>query len=279
MCFYFWSLKIKKLKGFSIQQLRIHVSLTIFVISENQSKSISMCTISLLINSEENPGFILTSNRDEAPGRETFPPNFYTVNNTRLLFPKDAVAGGTWVGVSENKRAVCLMNGGFENHIRASGYRVSRGVVVTDILAAEDPLLEIKKYNFQGIEPFTLILADWMKELFFYELVWDGTKTHGKKLSLKNHIWSSSPLYSSEMKKLREAWFEEFQKRKDLTSESVLDFHHSAGEGNKNVDLVMDRGFIKTKSITQIIKTSEKTRMIYEDLQKEEISEKEFDMD
>ncbi|CAM4160677.1 NRDE family protein [Gillisia limnaea] len=235
-----------------------------------------MCTISLVFNSEENTGFILTSNRDEAPGRETISPDFYTVNNTRLLFPKDAVAGGTWIGVSANKRVVCLMNGGFEKHIRASNYRVSRGVVVKDILAAEDPLLEINSYNFQGIEPFTLILADWKQELLFYELVWDGNKAHLKKLRLKNYIWSSSPLYSSEMKGLREAWFEELQQKKNLTSGNVWDFHHSAGIGNKEIDLVMDRGFIKTKSITQIIKTSEKTRMIYEDLQKGKIYEAVF---
>lgn len=238
-----------------------------------------MCTVSLVYNSEESPGFILTSNRDEAPGRETLSPDFYNVNDSRLLFPKDAVAGGTWIGVSGNKRVVCLMNGGFENHIRENKYRVSRGVVVKDILAAEDPLLEINSYNFHGIEPFTLILADWKQDLFFYELVWDGSKAHQKNLELKNHIWSSSPLYSPEMRKLREAWFEEFQQRKNATSESLWDFHHSAGVGNKNIDLIMDRGFIKTKSITQIIKTSEKTRMIYEDLQKNEISEKIFDID
>ena len=237
-----------------------------------------MCTISLVFNSEENPGFILTSNRDEAPGRETISPDFYTINNNRLLFPKDAVAGGTWIGVSSKKRVVCLMNGGFEKHIRASSYRMSRGVVVKDILAAEDPLLEINQYNFQGIEPFTLILADWNHELFFYELVWDGNLPHKKKLRLKNHIWSSSPLYSPEMKTLRETWFEELQSKKNLTSEILWDFHHSAGVGDKDLDLVMDRGFVKTKSITQIIKTSEKIRIVYEDLQKNEISEKEFEI-
>ncbi len=237
-----------------------------------------MCTVSLVFNSDENSGFVLTSNRDEEPGRETLSPDFYTVNNSRLLFPKDAVAGGTWIGVSENKRVICLMNGGFEKHIRADKYRVSRGVVVKDILAAEDPMAEINSYNFRGIEPFTLILGDWKKEHYFYELVWDGTKPHLKKLGLKNHIWSSSPLYSSEMKKLREAWFEEFQQKKNLTSESLWDFHHSAGVDDKNIDLIIDRGFIKTKSITQIIKTSEKTSMIYEDLQKKEISEKDFDI-
>lgn len=235
-----------------------------------------MCTISLVFISDDIPAFILTSNRDEAPGRKTLSPNFYTVNNSRLLFPKDAVAGGTWIGLSENKRVVCLMNGGFESHIREGNYRVSRGVVVKDILAAEDPLVEINSYNFEGIEPFTLILGDWKQELYFYELVWDGNKPHLKKLALENHIWSSSPLYTSEMKKLRETWFEEFQQKQNLTPESLWEFHHTAGVGNKNSYLIMDRGFIKTKSITQIIKTSEKTIMIYEDLQKKEISEKDF---
>lgn len=276
--FLFLVAKDKKIKGFlSVHHIRIYLNLINFVNSEF-FRFVFMCTISLVFNSDENPGFVLTSNRDEAPGRETLSPNFYTVKNSRLLFPKDAVAGGTWIGISANKRVVCLMNGGFQKHIRAEKYRVSRGVVVKDILAAKDPLVELNSYNFQGIEPFTLILGDWNREFYFYELVWDGAKPHLKKLRLKNHIWSSSPLYSSEMKKLREAWFEEFQQKKNLTSESLWDFHHSGGVGNKNVDLIMDRGFIKTKSITQIIKTSEKTSMIYEDLQKKEISEKDFEI-
>lgn len=230
-----------------------------------------MCTISLIYNEEFPADFCLTSNRDETPGRKTLPPEVYTANGRELLFPKDALAGGTWIGVSDQKRLLCIMNGGFTTHKRKPPYRLSRGLVVLDLLAAEDFLVEIKNYNLDGIEPFTLVTCDWKNGLVFYEVVWDGSKKHLKELPLKNHIWSSSPLYSSEMKKLRERWFKKIQKEKVLSPKNLWDFHHSAGIGDKEIDLVMDRGFVKTKSITQVIKTSEGTKMIYEDLQKGKI--------
>ena len=91
-----------------------------------------MCTVTFISKSDSD--FILTSNRDEAPGRDTFPPEIYLEEGVRLLYPKDAVASGTWIGVSERKRAITLMNGGFVAHDRKSFYRKSRGVVVKDFL-------------------------------------------------------------------------------------------------------------------------------------------------
>ena len=52
----------------------------------------------------------------------------------------------------------------------------------------------------------------------------------------------------------------------DLTAESLLHFHKTAGDGSKDNDLIMDRGFVKTKSITQI-ELKERTNFRYEDLQ------------
>lgn len=91
-----------------------------------------MCTITFTPIS--NHGFILTSNRDEAPGRETLPPEIYNEDGVKLLYPKDAVAGGTWIGVSDRKRVASLMNGGFVAHEPKQSYRKSRGVVLKDIL-------------------------------------------------------------------------------------------------------------------------------------------------
>ena len=63
-----------------------------------------MCTLTFI--PIENDGFILTSNRDEAPGRNTIEPKRYQEGGTELLFPKDELAGGTWIGVSDKKRLV-----------------------------------------------------------------------------------------------------------------------------------------------------------------------------
>lgn len=232
-----------------------------------------MCTVSLVLLRKQEKEFILTSNRDEAPGRETLPPMEEFHNGTKLLFPKDKVAGGTWIGVSEHKRLICLMNGGFVNHKRGENYRLSRGIVVKDLLAAPNLSEEIRNYNFLGIEPFTIIMVDWKEDLIFSELVWDGDLLHNRSLPLESHIWSSSPLYSSEMKMLREKWFQDFRETSEISAEELWNFHHSAGIGDKNIDLIMDRGFIKTKSVTQIITSSEETKMKYEDLQLNKIYE------
>ncbi len=235
-----------------------------------------MCTISLTPHPKNSNGFVLTSNRDEAIERETYPPDFKTEKDTLLLFPEDAVAGGSWMGVSEKKRVLCLMNGGFEAHKREDSYRKSRGVVLKDWLIAENIKTEIENYNLKNIEPFTVVIVDWSSGLFFAEFVWDGKGKHFKDLPLQPQIWSSSPLYTSEMKKLREEWFSSFQNEKGISAENLWEFHHSAGKGDKEIDLIIDRGFLKTKSISQIEFLSGKLNFIYEDLEKEKVMIKEF---
>ena len=128
-----------------------------------------MCTVTLAPLKEEN-SFVLTSNRDEAPGRATLPPKQYSVEGLKMVFPKDVLAGGTWLGCSERKRVICLLNGGFEKHERKLPYRKSRGVVVKELLAAEDLPEALEDYNLNEVEPFTIVAADWHKKLFFMNL-------------------------------------------------------------------------------------------------------------
>lgn len=220
--------------------------------------------------------FVLTSNRDEAPGRETIAPEVYTEKGVKMAFPKDMVSGGTWLGISERNRLINLLNGGFEKHLRRPPYRLSRGVVVKELLAAEDFLKAIENFNFLDIEPFTLIMVEWQKGLAFTEFVWDGSKKHLKNLPLEPQIRSSTPLYASEVKKQREKWFKEFQKQKNITPEGLLNFHTSAGEGDQTNGLVMDRGFVKTRSISQIILSEGKLSFDYNDLETKKESKMTF---
>jgi hypothetical protein len=210
-----------------------------------------MCTVTFIPKSHNR--FILTSNRDESPLRNTIHPMAYNIHGVDLIFPKDKVAGGTWFGLNAKQRTICLLNGGFSEHKREAVYRMSRGTVVTDLLASEDILVAIDTYNFKGIEPFTLIVVDWSRELALYELVWDGSILHYSEKPLAPKIWSSSSLYSDEIKKKRESWFSEFIfKNRNPSEDSLLEFHKTAGEGSIESDLIIDRGFVKTKSISQL---------------------------
>ena len=227
-----------------------------------------MCTLTLLPKSDGS--LIITSNRDEAPNRETLFPEIYEENGVKLLFPKDGVAGGTWIGISDRKRFVSLMNGGFTAHERKDAYRMSRGIIVTDLLSSEELQTAIQDYEFHDIEPFTIVAVDWADSFQVYELVWDGVNAHLTEKPVAPSIWSSSLLYSEEMKRKRETWFSNFLfDTVNPDASDILRFHREAGEGDPHTDLIMDRHFVKTRSITQVT-INDTVEMSYEDLQKQE---------
>ena len=223
-----------------------------------------MCTVTYL--PLENEGFILTSNRDESPMRRTIPPQKYVENGVELIYPKDELAGGTWIGTSEKNRLVCLLNGGFEKHQRNQYYRMSRGIVVKNILSVDNPVVYIEEFDFDHIEPFTLILVDWKSQLSTYELVWDGTQKHFQKLAQKPKIWSSSTLYTAEMKEDREAWFQEWLEKHDtFQQKEILTFHQSTDKGTEGTTLKMKRPFVETVSVTSVLRSEQEHSLQYID--------------
>lgn len=235
-----------------------------------------MCTVTIIPKGKTD--FILTSNRDEAPHRASLAPSFYSVNDVKLLFPKDNRSGGTWIGASEKNRVLCVLNGGFVFHERRPSYRLSRGVVAKDFLISNAIETTIEAYNLIDIEPFTMVIADWNHTLRFFELVWDGKKKYAKELPLETKIWSSATLYDESMQKERLQWFNEFKSRNELNSNSFLQFHKTAGAGNEDYGVIMDRGFVKTTSITQVEKTNGTLEMHYEELQNKTVTNTVFNL-
>lgn len=230
-----------------------------------------MCTVTYL--PLKNEGFILTSNRDESPMRKTIPPQKYIENGVELIYPKDELAGGTWIGTSKKQRLVCLLNGGFEKHQRNSYYRMSRGVVVKNILSVDQPVDYIEGFDFDNIEPFTLILVDWSNGLSAYELVWDGERKHFQQLPQEPKIWSSSTLYTAEMKSERHAWFQDWLKEhQEFYQQEIVKFHQSTDKGTEGTTLKMKRPFVETVSVTSVIKKDE-TRLQYKDLLKDQVTD------
>jgi len=224
-----------------------------------------MCTVTYLPLGNNN--FILTSNRDETPLRKTTPPKTYKENGVELTYPKDELAGGTWIGASAKNRLVCLLNGGFTNHTSNFYYKMSRGIVVKNILSTDNAITYINDFDFTDIEPFTLILVDYDLHLEAHELVWDGIKKHFTKLAEQPKIWSSSSLYTEEMKALREEWFSDWlTENKELHQENIVAFHQNENLGNPEISLKMKRVFVETVSITSVKKRASTIEMTYLDL-------------
>ncbi|MEP2936874.1 MAG: NRDE family protein [Gilvibacter sp.] len=224
-----------------------------------------MCTVSFVPLS--NSDFILCSNRDESPSRKTLPPSKHEVNGVTALFPQDELAGGTWVGTSELGRVVCIMNGGFKPYDVHQQFARSRGLIVTEVLSAPSLDIYFKDLDLTGIAPFTLIVVLFQNKLALQEYIWDGAELHKKELPIETKIWSSRQLYSAEIAKLREHWFAQFLAQSQLDQSQLLSFHKEAGEGNPKTNLVMDRGFVKTTSISSFIKDNGQIRFRYEEIE------------
>lgn len=235
-----------------------------------------MCTVTYIPLG--NNDFILTSSRDVPYKRERAShPEKYVEEGIDLWYPKDGKAGGTWIGLSSKKRLICLLNGAFKYHTSRSNYKKSRGLIVIELLRAKNLKTALKTVDLIGVEEFTLTIIDWGQKLELIEFVWDGVDKHLKLMPQEPHIWSSSTLYDENVKQLRRNWFADWQKQNDFSQDHILNFHHNAGIGDPNIDVLMDRKLGGTVSITSIKKEDNSISLNYEDVKEHRKSELSID--
>ena len=222
-----------------------------------------MCTVTYIPTPE---GCIVTSNRDEKITRErALSPQEYLIEGKKIIFPKDPKAGGTWVANNETK-IIVLLNGAQEKHIPKPNYRKSRGLVVLDLMTAENTFDYWEKIDLTDIEPFTIVLVENNKLI---QLQWNEAEKSTTEFDSKQfHIWSSSTLYSKEIREQRKEWFQDFIKRKNApTPEEILHFHQFTESENKEFGLQINRNdVLKTISITQCKVMNDTIKMEYLDL-------------
>lgn len=234
-----------------------------------------MCTVSLIPVRDK---YFITSNRDEKNSRQqAIPPALYEFNNARLIFPKDADAGGSWIALHENGNAAVLLNGAFKKHFSTPPYRQSRGLTFLHVIGDENPVRRFDKLNLEGIEPFTLVIID---RGDLYECRWDASNKHCRQLrKYRHYIWSSVTLYEQEIIKKREQWFASFLNRNPiLTQEDMLNFHRFTASEDKNNGLQMERrGLYSTISITSLMLTGDRGSIKYLDLKEQKTYERKIE--
>lgn len=222
-----------------------------------------MCTVSFV---RVQDTAIITSNRDEHFQRENATaPDFYQIQNKKLIFPKDAKAGGTWFAAADTGVVAVLLNGAFKKHIAQPPYRKSRGLVLLEIIETDEPLSFFRAIDLDNIEPFTIVLY---QSGLLHELRWDGNEKHEKALNSNgNYIWSSSTLYTDEVIKHREGLFERFTHSTDLiTSSTIYDFHAGNNGDTENGFVINRPTGMKTFSITQAVMQDTTVNFLHADL-------------
>ena len=235
-----------------------------------------MCTVTYI--PKGNNEFILTQNRDESPTRSAHNLLKINKNGKEVLFPRDSGAGGTWIAVSDSNQLVSILNGAFMKHKHQPPYRRSRGIMALDFFDFSNAEQFFQTYDFEGMEPFTMLIFDDGK---LFDFRWDERYKFIEELDVnQTHIWASSTLYTKEAKKKRRIWFEDWKKgRKDFSQSAILDFHRTAGDGDPENDLVMNRSnMVRTTSITSIVKSKSETEMYFSDLLSGKVLEDRIDL-
>ena len=210
-----------------------------------------MCTVSFIY---ANDSFLLTSNRDEKITRPSaIEPKIYQTATKKIIYPKDAKAGGTWFVVDEFGNTIILLNGGKVKHIVKEKYRLSRGIIVLELMASNAIVSTWKTIDLKDIEPFTLVVLE-NKQPF--QLQWSGEEKSTIELdSNQTYIWSSSTLYAPEIQQQRAEWFGKFMNEtQEISAEKMQHFHkNTEPKDNKNGLIINRDNLYKTLSVTQTI--------------------------
>lgn len=193
-----------------------------------------MCTLTYI--PKEN-GYLLGNSRDVGLDRANaiFPSFANSKTDERLVFAKDYISQGSWLVINSNFfSSVCLLNGGYQNHIQKEKYRQSRGLIPLHFFDYKTAEEFIRHYDFADLEPFTLIAFEGRnrKLPLITELIWTGEHLIASELpNTQALIWSSSTLYNQEAKETRSQWFEQYLllHQEDLNIDSLAEFHHLGG--------------------------------------------------
>lgn len=200
-----------------------------------------MCSVSFIPKNQHE--FILTSNRDEKNARPTSAPVSELIGDTRVFFPKDLNAGGTWIAAGDNSRICFLLNGAFENHERKPFYNKSRGKLLLESFEYEYIQDFFEQSILEEVEPFTLIIIEMNDEPSLIEFRWDGTKKHIKELQTDQAwFWTSATLYNKEVRDQKKQWFDTWlQHSENIVDKHILKFHSSTHGDNPANDVFMKR--------------------------------------
>ena len=223
-----------------------------------------MCTVSFIPTGNS---YIFTSSRDEQAERPLADlPELHEINGHTLLFPRDPKAGGSWIAVNELGHLGVILNGAVKAHQPKLPYRKSRGLILLDLIARPSPVDAFEDSDFNGIEPFTVILFE---DKLLWSGKWDGRMKWLESLNPhKPQIWSSVTLYDPAVILERERWFSSWLAGQNYPGTlDIIRFHQRGGEGDSFNGILMKRGdYLLTTSISTIRLSPENARFRYLDL-------------
>lgn len=195
------------------------------------------------------------------------------------MYPRDAESGGTWVAADQHGTSLCLLNGAFEPHERRAPYPRSRGAIIPHYFQSRNEDDFIRETNWTDFEPFTLLIVSTDRLL---EMRWDAHRLHLQELSVaRPHIWSSTTLYSLEVRLPRQQWWQTWISEhldKQTPILGIPDFHisHYSDHDTHNV-LARFSEELMTLIITSVHSLPKSTTVWHLDRETDHLYKHQFD--
>jgi len=197
-----------------------------------------MCTVSWQFDTS---GYQLFFNRDELNSRQpALPPEIKRHQNTHIIAPTDADAGGTWISVNEHGLTLCLLNNyAAQAQIETNAW-ISRGQLVQNLshFSATDSLLNhVQSIELNDYRPFDLLVLSLNGHP--WQLSWNGSELQ----LIKN---PDMPLTSSSFQTdaVIESRLQQFTEITELTDSQLQRYHasHFPERGAFSVCMHRDNG-------------------------------------
>lgn len=150
-----------------------------------------MCTLVVVSRVWPELPLLVAANRDERLGRPNWPPAEYPVGETRVFGPRDAVAGGTWLGVNEHGLFAGITN---RFGVAPDPSRRSRGLLVADALSMRDfetAVAQSSLHPASAHNGFHLVLATRESAALVYN---DGASVKQASLGPGVHVYTERSL-------------------------------------------------------------------------------------
>jgi uncharacterized protein with NRDE domain len=119
-----------------------------------------MCTLIVFHRCFADAELVIAANRDEYLDRPAEPPALRAWHGRTVLAPRDARAGGTWLGTNDVGLFAALTN---RPNARPDATRRSRGLLVSDALAAAsaaEAAARLGELPARAYNPFNLVVCD-----------------------------------------------------------------------------------------------------------------------
>jgi hypothetical protein len=136
-----------------------------------------MCTATWLMSGD---GYELFCNRDEKRSRQpALPPTRQCCNGVAFIAPRDADAGGSWIGVNEFALSLCLLNL-YPAAAPQPKFPISRGILLTSLMDCRSQAEIARRLNtilFKRFKPFLLLVLVPGRRASMH--TWDGSLFSG----------------------------------------------------------------------------------------------------